>query len=235
VTQSWRVTSFTWLISSQAVLAQPAADRLVGVYDVDTGAPLADVQIVLLSSGLEWRTSTAGTAVLRNVPAGDHILRLRRPGYRPQSEFVSFSRRDTLPLTLLLRPLPELLPSVVVNAREEQYERRLSGFLSRRRAGIAPASSFITEADLRKWGAVRWSETLARIPGVQTDAYGNIALRRCGRFALYLDGALLSSNALEFIPLNTVAAIEIYRGAAQIPSQFNATGRACGAVVVWTK
>ena len=173
--------------------------------------------------------------MLRNPPAGDHILRLRRPGYQPNSEFVSFSLRDTLPLTLLLRSLPKALPPVVVNAREEQYERRLSGFLSRRRAGIAPASSFITEAELQKWGSVRWSEALARIPAVQTDAYGNIRVRRCARFALYLDGALLSSNTLEMIPLNTVAAIEIYSGAAQIPSQFNATGRACGAVVVWTR
>jgi hypothetical protein len=229
------VTALTLLVSAHAAPAQAAADRLVGVYDVDTGLPVPDVQIVLLSTGLQWRTSTAGVVVLRNLPAGDHILRLRRPGYQPHSEFVSFSLRDTLPLTLLLRPLPDLLPPVVVSAREEQYERRLSGFLSRRRAGIAPASSFITEADLQKWGSVRWSEALARIPGVQTDAYGNIGLRRCGRFALYLDGALLSSNALGIIPLNTVAAIEIYRGAAQIPSQFNATGRACGAVVVWTK
>lgn len=229
------VAAVALMASAQAVLGQAAADRLVGVYDLDTGAPLAEVQIVLLSTRLEWRTSAAGVAVLRNLPAGDHILRLRRIGYQPHSEFVSFSLRDTVPLTIVLKPLSVLLPEVLVNAREAQYERKLSGFLSRRREGAAPASSFITEEDLRKWGAVRWSDALRRTSGVHSNVWGNISVRGCRRFAVFLDGALLATNDLEVIPLGAVAAIEVYRGAAQTPARFNATGRACGAVVVWTK
>ena len=223
------------LASAHVVLGQARADRLVGVYDLETKAPLADVQIVLVGTKLEWRTTAAGVAELRNLPAGDHILRLRRIGYQPHSEFVSLAPRDTTKLTIWLKPLSVLLPEVLVSTREEQYERKLSGFLSRRRAGIAPASSYITEDDLRKWAAVRWSEALARTSGVQTDVSGGIRVRGCSRFALFLDGALLANDLLEAIPLNTVAAIEVYRGAAQIPAQFNATRRGCGAVVVWTK
>ena len=233
--RSAAVGAVTLMVSAQAVLGQAAADRLVGVYDLDTGAPIADVQIALISTGLEWRTSAAGMVVLRNVPAGDHILRLRRLGYEPHSEFVSFSPLDAVPLTLVLKALPVILPEVIVNAREERYARKLSGFLSRRKAGSGPASSYITEDDLRKWGAIRWSDAFSRTSGVQSDVRGNIRIRGCGRFALLLDGLVLSNNDLDAIPIATVAAIEIYRGAAQIPAEFNATGSACGAVVVWTK
>ncbi len=223
------------ILSAHTVQAQSAADRLVGVYDLETGEPLADVQIILLGTELAWRTSNSGLALLRNLPAGQHILRVRRLGYQPHSEFVTLSPRDTVPLTLVLKPLPLLLPEVMVNAREERYERRLSGFLSRRRSSSASFSSFFTEEDLRKWGAVRWSDALARTGGVQGDVRGNIRIRGCRRFSVYLDGVMLSDNDLEAIPLVEVAAVEVYRGPAQIPTQFNVTGRDCGAVIVWTK
>lgn len=209
--------------------------RLVGVYDLETGAPIPDVQIVLLGSALEWRTSASGLAVLRNLPTGDQILRVRRIGYEPHSEYVAVSPSDTVPLTLVLKPLAMVLPEVVVNARESLYERKLSGFLNRRRSSAAPASSFITEESLRRWGAVRWSDALSRSPGVQTGVRSGISLRGCSNFALFLDGILLSDNNLEWIPLETVAAIEVYRGAAQLPAEFNTTKSACGAIVVWTK
>ena len=212
-----------------------AADRLVGVYDEETGAALADVQLILLGTGREWRTTATGAAVLRDLPSGDHVLRVRRLGYAPHSEFLTLSPRDSAPLTLVLRPLPVLLPEVVVRARETLYERRLSGFLERRRSSVAPASSFISEQDLRTWGAVRWTDALARTSGVHSSASGAISLRGCGRLSVFLDGQLLASNDLSAIALPMVAAIEVYRGAAQIPAEFNVTARACGALVVWTK
>jgi len=220
---------------THAAFAQAAPDRLVGVYDPDTGEPIADVQIVLLGTAMTWRTPSSGLVLLRNVPAGDHLLRLRRIGYQPHTEFVSFSPRDTVPLTLLLKSLPLTLPEVLVNAREERYERKLRGFLERRRSSAAPASSFITEDDLRRWGAVRWVDALVRTSGVRTDVRGGVSLRGCNRFALYLDGAMLADSSLESISLMTVAAIEVYPGPALIPSEFNATKGACGAIVVWTK
>lgn len=223
----------TCILASRA--SAQAADRLVGVYDEETGAALAEVQLILLGTGREWRTTATGAVLLRGLPTGDHVLRVRRLGYAPHSEFLVLSPRDSTPLTLVLRPLPVLLPEVTVSARETLYERRLSGFLERRRSSAAPASSFMTEQDLRRWGAVRWTDALARTPGVTSSVSGAIRLRGCGRFAVFLDGQLLADNDLSMISLPMVAAIEVYRGAAQIPSEFNVTGRACGALIVWTK
>lgn len=229
-----RAAVFLACILASRVGAQ-AADRLVGVYDEATGAALAEVQLILLGTGREWRTTATGAALLRGLPTGDHVLRVRRLGYAPHSEFLVLSPRDSTPLTLVLRPLPVLLPEVTVSAREALYERRLSGFLQRRRSSAAPASSFITEQDLRQWGAVRWTDALSRTSGVQSSVSGAIRLRGCGRFAVFLDGQLLADNDLSMISLPMVAAIEVYRGAAQIPPEFNVTRGACGALVVWTK
>jgi len=233
------VTAFALLLAARTVLGQAAANRLVGVYDPDSGEPIADVQIILLGTKREWRTSAEGLVLLRDLPAGEQLLRLRRIGYQPHTEFVSFSASDTMPLTLVLTPLGVLLPEVFVNAREERYALRMSGFLERRRSSGAPPSSFITEVDLERWGAVRWVDALSRVAGVRTNVRGEIGFRDCGarQIAVFLDGVALAGNVgdLNHIPLTTVAAVEVYRGAAQVPSQFNTTGRGCGAILVWTK
>lgn len=215
---------------------QGSADRLVGVYDTDTGSPLADVQVVLVGTQLAWRTTSSGLVLLRGVPAGDHVLRLRRIGYEPVTLFTAFSPADTVPLTLVMKVAPVLLPEVLVTAREERFERKLRGFVQRRRAGNAPASSFITAADLERWSATRWPDALARSIGVRSDVSGRIRIRGCANFALFLDGVLLSDSNLDAIPLQQVAAIEVYRGGADMPAEFNVTARRCSAaVVVWTR
>lgn len=65
---------------------------------------------------------------------------------------------------------------------------------------------------------------------------------------VYLDGAMVYTSGLEMdrdagdvrFDVNVVdpahvSAIEFYGGAAQMPAQFNRTGSACGALLIWTK
>jgi hypothetical protein len=65
---------------------------------------------------------------------------------------------------------------------------------------------------------------------------------------VYLDGAIVYTSGLEMdrdagdvrfdvnlIDPAQVSAIEYYAGAAQMPAQFNRTGSACGALLIWTK
>jgi hypothetical protein len=37
------------------------------------------------------------------------------------------------------------------------------------------------------------------------------------------------------VPIQNVAGVEVYLGAAQIPAQFGATGTACGLIAIWTR
>lgn len=65
---------------------------------------------------------------------------------------------------------------------------------------------------------------------------------------VYLDGVVVYSSGMEMeqgvgdvrFDINSidpahVSAIEFYAGAAQLPAQYNRTGAACGALLVWTK
>ena len=65
---------------------------------------------------------------------------------------------------------------------------------------------------------------------------------------VYLDGAIVYSSGMEMdrdagdvrfdvnlIDPAHVSAIEYYAGAAQMPAQYNRTGAACGALLIWTK
>ena len=60
--------------------------------------------------------------------------------------------------------------------------------------------------------------------------------------AVYLDGAMIwNPNSmsrppnLDDFPLNQMAAIEVYRTAAEIPPEFNAMGSDCGVLSMWTR
>ncbi len=76
--------------------------RLVGVYDEESGAPLAGVDVVDVRTGSRTTTTTTGTATLAHLPEGGGTVRLVRAGYRTLELPVAISPADTLPLTLLL-------------------------------------------------------------------------------------------------------------------------------------
>jgi hypothetical protein len=82
----------------------PYRRRLVGVFDENTGLPVADVEFVDVASGTVARTTITGTLTLAFLPEGQSQVEIRRVGYQPQKIEVSISPRDTLPLTLLLAP-----------------------------------------------------------------------------------------------------------------------------------
>lgn len=57
---------------------------------------------------------------------------------------------------------------------------------------------------------------------------------------MYIDGMLVAdSNELPFEldshKLEDFEAIDVYRGPAETPAQYNATGSSCGVVLMWTK
>jgi hypothetical protein len=76
--------------------------RLLGVYDFDTGDPLAGVDIVEPSTGIGAKTSKTGTVSLFFVPPGLATVRLHLDGYRDTTAAVAISPADTMPITLTL-------------------------------------------------------------------------------------------------------------------------------------
>jgi hypothetical protein len=86
---------------------QPFRNRLLGVFDAMSGDPVADAQVVDLSSGTFARTTRTGTISLSFLPEGSSKIEIRREGFQSLTVDVSISSRDTLPITLTLTPKPK--------------------------------------------------------------------------------------------------------------------------------
>jgi outer membrane cobalamin receptor len=117
------------------------------------------------------------------------------------------------------------------------------GFYSRQRIGLG---TFITRAiiEQRYPTAIRVAELIQQVPGIfrvdEGDNESVIYVRLHPRFdgpcpaTLYVDG-LFFQKRLPRIAAQDIEAIEIYRGAAQVPAQYGGVNAACGVIVIWTR
>jgi hypothetical protein len=231
------VTALAFYTGLSSAAAAQSSPRIVGVYDLDSGSPVSNAEVLLLGTGRAWRTLPHGLALLTDAPRGTYLLRVRRLGYHQFSEWITISPNDTFPVTVVLTSSATTLPAVRVEGERSTSSRKLmlSGFFERRRTAAVPPSQFFTRDELDKWKAVRWSDAFARAGNGSVDQRGNVSLRRCGRPVIWLDGKMLLDYPLSWIPLGDVAAVEMYRGPGQIPAQFNSTGGRGCALVIWTR
>lgn len=66
-----------------------------------------------------------------------------------------------------------------------------------------------------------------------------ITTRGCETIVIWVDGMVLGTTAEididELVGMNTVEAIEVFRGPSELPARFAATRAACAALVIWTR
>lgn len=140
-----------------------------GVADAQTGAPIIGAEVVLPELRIVRRTDALGHAVVPDVPAGTHRVRVRLLGYAPADVRLEFTG-DTTGAVFRLERAVVRLGSIDVTA--DAVPGGLKDFESRRRQGIG---RFLTERDLSR-DADRDFMTMAtlRFPGLEvaTDADG---------------------------------------------------------------
>jgi hypothetical protein len=89
--------------SAQSSIAADAAfPRLLGVFDDETGDPIADAEVVDVASGTVARTTSTGTVTLSFLPAGPAQVKIQRVGFATQLVPVTMSVTDILPVTIVL-------------------------------------------------------------------------------------------------------------------------------------
>jgi hypothetical protein len=235
---------------------------VLGVFDANTGAPVAGADVIDLLTGESARTTKTGTVALVFLPDGGDLVRIRKFGYRMQTMMVAISPADTVPITVLLHPVVEL-PEVVTTGAASYISPRLRGFEERRLHGAA--GYFVSDSVLRKADDRTLANVLrTHIPGI------NIVQR--GRFELlapppscqtafggksgpppdvYVDGVRLphppppphrnfSAGGMQPFDLSefhvsNLAGVEYYPDAALLPPEFSATAKGCGALLLWTR
>jgi hypothetical protein len=209
-----------------------------------TLAPLAEAEISLPALGRTQRANVRGEFRFTAIPAGDHIVQVRVPGYSPKIDTIEVADAGEARREYRLSRIQVTLPEVPITA--SLLDRRLYEFHERRRFGIG---RFLDSAEFAKAHGTRTSDKLARLPGVIilrgrfSDAYvANNRQRtlngRLCRAAVWLDGINLGIDYnVNLLDPSMIAAVEWYAGQASIPARFNVTGRAgqCGVLVIWTR
>jgi hypothetical protein len=203
-------------------------NRVLGVFDEQTGDPIEGVRILDVSSGTWTETTRTGTVGLRSLPDGGGLVRLQKLGYEAQTLLVTISPVDTLPVTVPLRRTVASLPVVVTKAESTStyISPALRGFEERRRH---ENGYFITEEELRKGdGRALHNVLQSKMPGIRLR-YGSttrgsstavylMQSQRCangGPPQLFLDGVALSAEGLSTAPRTSTRALG---GGATVPA-----------------
>lgn len=220
--------------------AQQDSAGLAGtVHSSVNGRPLAGVMVAVAGVKLFDVSDSTGAFALSGLPAGKQTVRIL---YRDD---VLFERPFTLRVgrTLRLEVLLDVdaveLAPVVVEARSVRSERSLVGFYERRKYAFG---RFYTAEEL----AQRGSQLLRSLLGES----GVQVLCRRGRcipvipnagqqcvLSLYLDGFPYPSDDLDFLRVDDLAGVEVYKRALEVPIEFQRPTRTggCGAVVMWRR
>jgi hypothetical protein len=244
--RSWTVLSLAVLgVAGVRAQSLPAyRHRLLGVFDID-GKPLEGVEVIDVKSGTTALTTGTGTVTLAYLPEGGSDVKVRQIGYVPVTQFIRIGPADTTPVTVILRTVETILPALVSRDTSHPISPGLRDFEERRHMG---RGYFIAEKELRKADNRDMPNLVRQIPGLvvncsktSTACYAvspRAALRAilggpC-LFTIYVDGIRSSELNLYTFRIADYGAIESYVGA-QIPAQYNATGSACGVLLLWSR
>lgn len=235
--------------------ADTTPGRVSGTVTDSSGRPVVAAEVRLDSA--EWRSvSETGGFTVPRLSAGRHLLLVRSPGYALDSLHFTMDPGESMALTARLEKLAALS---IVNIRahaDTQIAKRpqphdwMEGFAERQKANRG--GTFLNESTIDSKGAMRMTELLRSVPGVQllpiaNDFGGNdfkIVMRGIATVAgeacpiqYYLDGHPFeeSDDIDHLISPHQVAAMEIYPGASQVPEQFKGPHARCGVIVIWTK
>ncbi len=251
------------LLLSLVLLAAPPAAAAQSVHgtvkDQATGRPIVAASVELVGARGKAvdkvLTDSTGAFLLEPDEAGSYSLKASGLGYRDAGTAafpVSYGELVEVTLELAVDAVP--LEPLTVEARSFPPNRYLtdSGFYDRRRAGVGV---FLTRADIMKRRPEEFSDLMRSISGMEVRSSGPtgrrgyvMSTRANGQCqpVLVLDGVPTLVGGQQplrgrDIPLDDVVSpgdiegLELYKGAAGVPSQYNVNIAACGVLLIWTR
>lgn len=227
-------------LDASPVLAQSRVSGIV--LDGRTAKPIGDARVRI--TGLDWEqvTDAQGRFVFSTLEANVVVLATEHVAFAPRTDTVRLTSAEHARLEIrLMGSVIELQP-LTVETRSRRLEE--TGFFARQARGVG---LFLTRTEIQAQRTQHLGDVLARLPGVRRVPTGDGAARmdtrggktlvaRCD-MQYFLDGAPmeLGHAGLDGIPVHVVEAIEVYRGASEVPTQFDRGRAMCGAVMIWTR
>ena len=213
------------------------------VREDSTGRLLGGVDVTVAGSDKRAITDPSGRYVLTMLPAGRRMVLFRSIGYRPVQEWVLLGSIDTVWVNPMMIPGSVRLDPIVVTATPSAPRGiGLEAFEERRKLGLGV---FYDSLELRRFDHYEVADFLKRVPGMIRRAAPDGA--PCP-MAIYLDGIWMGGGGAptgapakaqpklrDLVEMEQIAAIEVYRGAAEVPVEYGGTNGACGVVLLWTR
>jgi TonB family protein len=243
--QWWTVVAGIACASAPAALVgaqdtRPATGTVNGKVLDQSGRAVAGAELTIPGSSLRVETDETGEFRLKNVPAGDLQVRIRRLGFKPDTSIINVLAGQTAPLMIALVPLPILLNPVTILGKH--YTGRLASFYQRRDRGMG---HYYTREEIEKRNPANTTDLLRTVPGIRLQplGFGRQTLRfrgaRCPPL-VWIDGSPLGAGEFDIdnVPSRSIEAMEVYTGIAALPSEFTAgptTTTSCGTIVIWSR
>jgi hypothetical protein len=215
----------------------PVSGRII---DHASGAPVNAATIDLGFESLTSSTGEDGAFEFEKVPPGFYAVNVQHLGYGNVADSIAIDYGSRTTITVRLSPAAIEMDALEVVVRSQRLELR--GFYDRKERG---SGTFLTRQDVENMHAIRGSDILRRVAGVQLVRRGNfagpIALGRGNcPFRYVIDGARLAAlYSMDDMPPQWIEGIEIYKGPSQVPIEFNNfstdSNGACGVIVIWTR
>ncbi len=206
-----------------------------------TGHPVAGAILSVDGTAILAASDSTGSFLLRDVPSGTRIVRVRAIGWKPVTFEIDLEPGADRIGKIGLEPAAVVLPELKAigdSGFDTPAKRRLAGFEFRRRVN---AGTFRDRKQVDRIFPLYTADLLRGIPGVRVipgPIGARVTFQRClERVSVWIDGDKVRTTtpgeALGLIHPNDVEAIEIYRGLSQIPAEF--LDDSCAAIVIWTR
>lgn len=246
---------FASLPAARAVAQVPTGSVAGRVVTDSTGEPIEGAAVRLLGTPYATRTDAAGRFRFPTLPEGIYLLQARAFGHEPASASLTLDAGQALEVDVTLAATGYVLPeiSVIGRAREGALiSAKLAGFYQRQRE-YGGFGTFLTPDFIEKRNPAVATDILRNVPGVRLTCGGSVGSacvitvqRSAGTTfsnsgacppLIYLDGIMIPGivDRLDnVIPARNVQAVEVYRGTAGMPAEFNRQGAGCGVIAFWT-
>jgi hypothetical protein len=233
------VAGVAWL-ATPAIAQQRTAILSGTVTAAGTGEPLLGVQVIVTGTKLWTLTNGEGRFYVTGLPPGRHVVEVKHAERAPLAFPLLFEPGRTVELAISLETSPVPLPELLVEGREVP-RGKMTSFFQRRSAG---QGHFITRADIDKRQPQIMTDLLRQVPGLRITCTGGHcraqsfqeARRVMGGCPIqyFLDGLPFLGDIDEMTP-DQVEGVEIYRGSASIPPEFNHGTAMCGVIAIWSR
>ncbi|CAN5871835.1 hypothetical protein BH23GEM7_BH23GEM7_20570 [soil metagenome] len=230
------------LLCAPATAQQASTAALsVTVTNAATGEHLRGAQVILLATGLGGITNETGVLLLDGMAPGARTVEVRYLGFAPERAAVLLRNDHTAELDFALQVRPVALAALRVKVHKKTRRLELTGFERRKARGFG---TFITRQDIEARQPQRMSDVLRNVPGIHLASTGfsdsrasmlrSTPSRRCP-IQYYMDGVQVFAFNIDDVRPHDIEGLEIYKGASEVPPDFNRGTALCGVIVIWTR